>query len=138
PGTGLPFTSIKVTVMVDVVLPLATILVGLATTEDWAAVAVPAVKVTKAVWVTVMVSLESVAVRVAAPAVVDFTVKLATPLALVLPETVAMVSVAPRSEASVTVLPGARLPLASFKVTVIAEVVPPSAVTLPGLAATVD
>ena len=49
-----------------------------------------------------------------------------------------MVSVAPRLEDSVTVLPETGLPLASFNVTVTVEVATPSATTLPGAALTVD
>jgi hypothetical protein len=72
------------------------------------------------------------------PAVVDFTVKVATPEALVVPETVVIVSLAPRLEARVTVLPETGFEVESFKVTVTVEVVVPSAVTEVGLALTVD
>jgi len=62
PETGLELASLRVTVMVEVVLLSATIEVGEAETVDWAAVTGPAVKVTVAVWVTVIVSVVSVAV----------------------------------------------------------------------------
>jgi hypothetical protein len=137
PETGLEFASFNVTEIVDVVVPSAVIEVGLATTVDWAAVTDPEVKVTEAVWVTVMVSVVSVAVNVAEPAAVPLVVKVATPLPFVVPETVTIVLVTP-VEARVTVLLETGLELASFKVTVIVEVVVPSAVIEVGLAAAVD
>ena len=54
------------------------------------------------------------------------------------PEAAEIVSVAPRLEASVTVLPETGFEFASFKVTVIVEVVLPSATTEAGLELTVD
>ena len=98
----------------------------------------PAVKVTVAVWVIVIVSVESVAVKTGAPAVVDVTVKVTTPEPSDKPEAAEMVSVAPRLEARVTVLPETGLELAFFRVTVMVEVVLPSAVTEAGLLLTVD
>ena len=50
-------------------------------------------------------SVESVAVKTGAPAVVDVTVKVTTPEPLDAPEAAEIVSVAPRLEARVTVLP---------------------------------
>jgi hypothetical protein len=70
--------------------------------------------------------------------VVDFTVKVAIPEAFVVPETVVIVSVAPRLELRVTVLPEIGFDVLSFKVTVIVEVVVPSAVIEVGDALTVD
>ena len=49
PETGFPFTSFRVTVMVEVAVPFATTEVGEAATVDCAAVTGPAVKVTVAV-----------------------------------------------------------------------------------------
>lgn len=98
----------------------------------------PGVKVTVAVWVMVMLSVVSVAVKTGAPVTVDFTVNEATPEALVVPETVVMVSVAPRLEAKVTVFPATGLEAASLRVTVMVDVVAPSAVTEVGLATVVD
>ena len=60
---------------------------------------------TVAVWVIVMVSVESVAVKTGAPAVVDLTVKVTTPEPSEAPEAAEMVSVAPRLEDRVTVFP---------------------------------
>ena len=54
--------SLSVTVIVEVVLPSASTEPGEAPTVDWAAVTCPAVKVTVVVWVTVTVSVVSVAV----------------------------------------------------------------------------
>ena len=105
PETGFRLVSFSVTVIREVVLPLAVTDVGRATTVDWAAVGTPAVNVTVAVWVMVMASVESVAVKTGAPATVDFTVKVATPEEFEVPETVVIVSVAPRIEERVTVLP---------------------------------
>ena len=81
----------------------------------------PAVKVTEAVCVTVIESVVSVAVNVALPATVPFVVKVATPLPLVVPETVVIVFATP-AEASVTVFPETGLEFASNKVTVIVDV----------------
>ena len=62
PATALPFTSLSVTVTVEKLEPSAATVVGEAATEDWAAVTAPAANVTVAVWVTVTVSVVSVAV----------------------------------------------------------------------------
>ena len=78
-------------------------------------------KVTDAVCVTVIESVVSVAVNVALPATVPFVVKVATPLPLVVPETVVIVFATP-AEASVTVFPETGLEFASNKVTVIVDV----------------
>lgn len=72
------------------------------------------------------------------PAVDDFTVKVATPDALVVPLTVVMVSVAPRLEESETDFPETGLLLASLRVTVIVEVAELLAVTEAVPAETVD
>ena len=112
---------------------------GEAATVDTDADTVPAVNVTVAVWVTTTESVESVAVKTSAAAVVDLTVKVACPLALVVPFTVVMVGVpAPEDLASVTVFPDTGLLLASSRVTVMVEVVLPFAVTKVGDATTVD
>jgi hypothetical protein len=83
PLTGFPFASRNVTVIVEVPTPSATTLVGLAVTVDTLADTAPAVKVTEAVWVTVIVSVVSVAVIVAVPAVVEATVPVVWPFASV-------------------------------------------------------
>src|SRR5439155_3089992 len=64
------FTSLSVTVIVEVAVPSATTDAGEADTVDCAAVTAPAVNVTVAVCVTVTVSVVSVAVKTSAPAVV--------------------------------------------------------------------
>ena len=88
---------------------------------------------------TVTPSVVSVAVKTGAPAVVDLTVKVATPEPSVVPDTVVMVGVpGPEVLASVTVLPATAFPAPSFKVTVIVEVVTPSAVTEAGDGTTVE
>ena len=92
---------------------------------------------TDAVCVTVTESVVSVAVNVAVPEFVDAVVNVATPLPFVVPETVASVLETP-VDATVTVLPDTGLELLSFKVTVIVEVVVPSAAIVVGLATTVD
>ena len=86
----------------------------------------------------VTLSVVSVAVKTGAPAVVDLTVKVTTPEASEGPEAAEIVSVAPRLEASITVLPGTGWLLASLSVTVTVEVVLPSAVTEDGEAETVE
>ncbi|MCX6896371.1 MAG: hypothetical protein NTZ16_12915, partial [Verrucomicrobia bacterium] len=96
-------------------------------------------KVTEAVWVIVVLSVESVAVKTKVAAVEDLTVKVATPETSVVPCTVVMVGVpVPEVFASVTVLPEIGLLLASFNVTVTVDFVPPFARTVVGDAATVD
>ena len=62
PATGFDWASFNVTVIVEVVTPLAVTEAGAALTVDCAAVAGPAVNVTAAVWVTVTESVVSVAV----------------------------------------------------------------------------
>src|SRR6478609_9068358 len=139
PDTGLPLASFRVTVIVEMATPLAMTEVGDALTVDCAADTGPAVKVTVAVCVMVIESVVSVAVKTSAPAVVDFTVKVTTPEALLLPEGALMVGApGPEVFARLTVLPDTGLPLASFRVTVIVEVVLPSAMTEVGDALTVD
>src|SRR5215471_14175467 len=86
-----------------------------------------------------MLSVVSVAAKVSKPVLADFTVKVATPEALVVPETVVIVGApGPEVWARVTVLPETGLLFASFKVTVIVEVVVPSAATEAGDGETVD
>ncbi len=138
PETGLELVSFNVTVIVESEVPFAVSELGAALTAEVDALTNPAVKEIAVVWVMVSESLASTAVRVADPVVVDLTVKVATPELLVVPETVVIVSVAPREEEIVTVFPDTRLELESFKVTVIEEVLEPSAVTEAGAALTVD
>jgi hypothetical protein len=138
PLTGLLFASRSVTVIVDVATPSAATVPGVAPTVDTVADTAPTVNVTAAVEVTVILSVVSVAVSVLVPAVVDRTVPVAWPLALVTAAGWVSVSVTPREEARLTVLPLTGLLLASRSVTVIVEVVVPSAVTVVGLAVTVD
>ncbi len=73
PETTLLFASLTVTVIVDVVIPSAVTLSGLADTVDVAADGAPAVKVTVAVDVTLTVPLTT-ALITALPDVVDLTV----------------------------------------------------------------
>ena len=86
----------------------------------------------------VIVSVVSVAVKTGAPVVLDLTVKVTTPEPSEAPEAAEIVSVAPRLEARVTVLPETGFEFASLRVTVTVEVVLPSARTEVGLATTVD
>jgi hypothetical protein len=78
------------------------------------------------------------ALIVAPPDVVDVTVPVATPEALVTLAGWVMVSVAPRLELNVTVTPGTGLLLTSKTVTVMVLSVTPSATRLVGLAPTVE
>jgi len=111
PETGLLLASLRVTVMVEVVDPSAGTADGEGVTVDCAALTVPAVNVTVAVCVTVTLSVVSVAVKASAPAVMDVTVKVATPELFVVPWMVLMVGVpGPEVWAKVTVLPGTTLP----------------------------
>jgi hypothetical protein len=138
PATGLLLVSRKVIVIVDVATPSAVTVVGLATTVDALADTAPAVNVTAAVCVTVIASVVSVAVSVPVPAVVDRTVPVVCPLTLVTAAGWTRVSIAPRDEASVTVLPATGLLLPSRRVIVIVDVATPFATTVVGLATTLD
>jgi hypothetical protein len=138
PLTGLPLASRNVIVSVDVATPSAVTVVGLALTVEVAADTAPTVNVTAAVWVMTRASVVSVAVSVLVPAVVERTVPVVWPAALVTAAGCPIVSVAPREEANVTVLPATGLPLASRNVMVSVEVVVPSATTVVGAAATVE
>jgi hypothetical protein len=101
--------------------------------------ATSATKVTVGAVLSVTLSLESLAVKVAIPAVVDFAVKVTTPFASeVVPATAAMVSVAPLLEVSATVLPATGLLLLSSRVTVIVEEDEPFATTVVGERVTVE
>ena len=85
-----------------------------------------------------MLSVVSFAVKTGEPVVDDLTVKVTTPELLELPDAAEIVSVAPRLDVSVTVFPDTPLPFASFKVTVMVDVLLPSADTEVGDALTVD
>jgi hypothetical protein len=140
PATGLLPAFNKVTVMVAVLTPSARSEVGeAATVEVSASAGGIAVKVTLAVWLTVTLSVVSVAVNTGDPGVEEVTVKVTTPESLEVPEAAEIVSVpAARLDASVTVLPGTAALVASSKVTVMVAVVLPSASTELGAAATVE
>jgi hypothetical protein len=139
PETGELAPLSNVTVIVEVVVPSAVTVEGEGDTVDNPAETAAAVNVTVAVCVICRLeSVVSVAVNTGEPAVEDFTVKVTTPVELEVPEAAEIVSVAPRLEASVTVLPDTGLLWASFNVTVIVEVLTPSAATDEGEGATVD
>ena len=97
---------------------------------------------TVAVWVIVVESVESVAVDLTDSAIVSLTLKVTTPELLEVPEAAPMLAceVPPPDNAcaSVTVLPETGLPAASFSVTVMVVVAPPSVVTLLLPAVTVE
>jgi hypothetical protein len=96
-------------------------------------------KVTVAVGVMTRESSVSVAAKMSAPAVVDFTVKVTTPEPSLGPEAALMMGEpGPEDFARVTVLPETGLLLASSRVTVTVEVALPSAVTEMGDATTVE
>ena len=141
PWTAVPLASFKVTVIVEVSLPLAVTELGSTATVELAALTAPASKVTVAVdgEMTRLLSLTSVAVKVAEPDVEDFTLKVTTPEPEEGPEAAEIVSTpSARLEARVTVLPATGLLLASRKVTVMVEVVVPSLATVVGKATTVE
>jgi hypothetical protein len=84
-----------------------------------------------------MPSLESVALKVALSATVEETAKVTFPVALEVPEAAPIVVLA-GVEARLTVLPATGLPSTSIRVTVMVLVAVPFAVTLAGLAATLE
>lgn len=84
-------------------------------------------------------TLSAVAIKTTAPAVVDLTVKVATPEPSVVADAGAITGLpGPEVLASVTVLPEIAALLESFTITVIVEVVEPSAATEVGEADTVE
>src|SRR5437016_3457306 len=133
PLIGLPVASLAVTVIVDVPLPVA-IEGGAAVTVDWAADTGPGVTVTVAVCVTAAPSI--VADTVFAPAPVERSVPVATPVASVRPAGCVRVFPVPVA-ASTTDAPPIGLPLASLAVTVIVDVALPAAIDA-GAAVRVD
>jgi hypothetical protein len=88
--------------------------------------------------VTWIESVESVAVMVAVPAVVDLTENVAVPVLSVVAEMAVIVSVAPRLDAMETVLFETPFPLESLRVTVTVEVATPSGIKVAGFALMVD
>src|SRR6266540_667728 len=133
PAIARPLLSFTVTVIVELPLP-AVIDVGDALTVDFAADTTAEVTVTVAVWV--MAVPLAVAETVFDPAAVELSAPVATPLALFGPP--GWVSVLPLPvAASATVAPPIGLPLASFTVTVIVDVLDPAGIDA-GDAATVD
>jgi hypothetical protein len=138
PETGALPRVKSVTVIVDVVTPLAVTEVGDAVTVEVVGSGAPTAKFTVAVCATTTLSVVSVAVKTAESTVVDFAVKVTTPFVPEVPEAGKIVSVAPRLEASVTVLPETGRLLESFKVTVMVAVLIPSLATVIGMAATVE
>jgi hypothetical protein len=138
PPIGFPLASSNVTVIVDAATPSAVTVAGLALTVETVADTGPAVNVTDAVCVSVIVSVVSVAVIVLVPAIVERIVPVACPPASVAAAGCVIVSAAPRDDASVTVFPLTGLPLPSRSMTVMVEVVIPSATTVVGLAVTVE
>ncbi len=136
PGTGLLFASRTVTVIVDVVVPSATTLVGFAVTVDALPDGAPAVNVMLAVWV--MVTLFAAALITAVPDVNDVTVAINCPLAFVVPLAGVSVSVVPRLDDNVTLAPDTKLLFTSRTVTVTVDVDVPFATTLVGEAVTVE
>jgi hypothetical protein len=134
----LPFASSSVTVIVAVATPSPKTAAGLAVTVDTAADTAPAVKVTEAVCVSGSASVASVAEIVLVPALVELTLPVTRPSASVGAAGWVIVSGTPRDDRRVTVFPLTGLPLVSRSVTVIVVVDTPSAVTVLGLAVTVD
>src|SRR2546425_429389 len=118
PWIGFPLASRAVTVMVDVA-PSA-VMGDVALTVDCAAETVPAFTTTVEVCVDQLDLI--VAATVVAPAPVELSVPVATPLASVVPTGCVTVLPVVGVTASVTVAPWIGLPLASRAVTVIVDV----------------
>ena len=83
-------------------------------------------------------SVVSIAVRIAIPIFVDASVKVETPLAFVVLELGEIVSMLPREDVRVTVFPETTPEVESLSVTVIVDLVEPSAGILAGYATTLD
>src|SRR5437762_1917188 len=124
PAIGLPSASRAVTVMVE--LPLPAVIGDVAVTVD--RLADTAAGFTTTVAVCVMATALIVADTVFAPAAVDASVPVTTPLAFVVPTGCVSVLPAAGVAARVTVAPGIGFRFASRAVTVIVDVlVPPDA-----------
>src|SRR5205823_1870737 len=111
PLSGLLFASVTVTVIVEDALPSADTVLGEADTVEAEALIAPALKVTVWVWVIWIESVESVAVKVTASAVLFVAANVTMPelllTALLLPAPIEACEVPPPASAwaSVTVLP---------------------------------
>jgi hypothetical protein len=137
PPTGFEYLSFNVTeIVAGFWVPVAKT-PGAAVIVQLAATTAPAVKVTAAVGVMEMLSVESVALNVAVSAAVEETVKVTLPVALELPEAAPIVVLA-GVEASVTVFPDTGFPSLSVNVTVIVLVAVPLAAMGEALAVTED
>ena len=133
PGTGFPFASRTVTVIVEVAVPSATTsIIGLAVADVSVASIVVALPMNATVGCCATTICPTpgftVAVTVFVSAVVDAIVPVAVPFASVVPAGCVSVFEEPL-EASCTVWPGTGFPFASRTVTVIVEVAVPSATT---------
>src|SRR6266511_1261363 len=117
PWIGLPNPSFAVTVIVEVPVPAA--IGDVAVTVDCVAETAPAF--TTMVAVCVMATPLIVTETVFAPAAVDESVPVATPLAFVVPTGCVSVFPVVGVAASTTVAPAIGFPLASFAVTVMVE-----------------
>src|SRR5258708_2531275 len=134
PLTGLPWASLRVTVTVEVVVPSAGTVEGLAPTVLWDESTAPVVNDTEGVCSIDTPSVVSVAWKVSVPAVVELTVNVTTPPAVDGPDAELIVGPpGPELLTRDTVLPLIGLSLTSLRVTVMVEVVLPSASALPGL-----
>jgi hypothetical protein len=95
-------------------------------------------KLTEAVWVSVIKSVVSEAVKTEDPAVEDLTVKIARPELSVVAEAGEIESAAPRFDVKITVFPAIGLPFASTRVNTRVLTDDPLAVTVVGEASRVD
>jgi len=138
PEAGFEFASSNVTVTVEVEVPFAVSADAVEVTVEILGLTEPVLKVKTGALVKTIVSVVSVAVRVALPAKEDLAVNVTTPTELETPDAADKVSLAPRLEAKVTVFPGIAFEFASSKVTVIVEVAKPFAVIELGLATVVE
>lgn len=136
PGTTVPPESLSVTVIVDCVDPSSATVLGEALTVEALAEAAPW-NTTVVVPRTMPPSVVSVAVYVTDSAVVSFTVNVTEPLVVV--DGLVVITELPALAVRATwVLDVTSVFVASFKVTVIVEVVVPSFGTLDNDAATVE
>src|SRR5258708_2014748 len=123
--------------MVEVATPSAATSIGLETTVLWLALTAPGVKLTGAVPMTSEAPGVSGAWNVSMRTGVDLTVKVTTPLEPVTPDAGLMAGLpGPALLVNATVLPPTGWLSASLRVTVMVDVVVPSAGTDVGTAAT--
>jgi hypothetical protein len=127
PGIGFRRASLRITVTIEGVTPLAMTEGGFATTVELDVETGPTMNWTDAVLRNISESVVSIGVSVETPATVDLTVKIAVPETEEVTDAGVIVSRAPRLEAMTIVFPGTARLESSRTVTVMVELRTPFA-----------